>query len=205
MNRLLKILDQSAAVRTKQSALSSLTLMQSANAHLSLLKYIYPAGHRFDHAGQQLVVKCGAALVFIDHKPSSNWGHPCTYRFHYPATGEHLYSEDALFPPTFGGGEPLERFHAPVAGSTEAYDACVQALIVVLAARCVINILATGYVARLRLSSELREFGRVCPKGVGFETLLTHILRFHPLWGFDSPQLKLKNARCPEQGHCLES
>ena len=37
MNRLLKILDQSAAVRTKQSALSSLTLMQSANAHLSLL------------------------------------------------------------------------------------------------------------------------------------------------------------------------
>ncbi|MBV8278571.1 MAG: VCBS repeat-containing protein [Verrucomicrobia bacterium] len=105
------------SARIKQAALASLVDDEASKVRLSISTEIFPQGHVFKLVETTLTVSQEAALVFVDRKPSANWGHPCTYRFFSPINGEFLYQEDALFPPNLAGGTPLETFHSPGAVS----------------------------------------------------------------------------------------
>ena len=112
----LKPLSQNVAQIIKQHA--SATLQNAGRTHLSILPHVYPVGHTFNLVDYQLTVQREAGIIFVDHQPQANWGHPCTYRFYDPASGAFLYEEDALFPPDLAGDIHLDLFHAPLAHPT---------------------------------------------------------------------------------------
>ncbi len=111
-------LSPDTAALLKRTALAQLPAAQVNTTHLSIHPQVLPAGYVFNLVDTQLVLKQDAALVFTDLMPQANWGHPCVYGFHDPATAALLYQEQALFPPDLGSATKLELFHAPVAKLT---------------------------------------------------------------------------------------
>jgi len=104
-----------AAEKIKQHALSALALENHAKVGLSISPHVYPEGHMFHLVDSKMTVRQQAALVFVDHMPGANWGHPCAYHFYNPQTGEPLYQENAIFPPNLAkAATPFEQFHVPV-------------------------------------------------------------------------------------------
>jgi roadblock/LC7 domain-containing protein len=121
-------LDRAVADEIKQAAFGQMATNQGATRHLSLAPTIFPEGHVFQAVTDKITVPRAAALVFIDHEPLANWGHPCTYAFYDPASGQHIASHDALFPPDLAGGIGLEAFHAPLAKVLTAKPIVAQAV-----------------------------------------------------------------------------
>jgi hypothetical protein len=104
------------ATTIKQMAVSRLSSELVQKTNLSISTHVIPAQHVFNLADTKLVVKQESVLVFVDQMPQANWGHPCVYQFHDPATGALLSSQNALFPPNLAPGDlTLEAFHRPVA------------------------------------------------------------------------------------------
>jgi hypothetical protein len=116
----LEKLDLPINVAIKQAALADLKGQEAATTKLEISHEIFPQGHVFNLVDSRLTVRQNAALVFLDHSPGANWGHPCTYRFFDPATGGHLWDEPALFPPNLAGDLKMESFHAPLFESPTA-------------------------------------------------------------------------------------
>jgi len=98
----------------KKNALESLTQEQTGTVRLSISSLVFPEGHTFSLVHTKMKVRQQAALVFIDHAPQKNWGHPCTYQFYHSTTGALLYQEDSIFPPNMARETPLEVFHSPI-------------------------------------------------------------------------------------------
>lgn len=114
----LPTLSPDAAAIIKRTALNALSPAQVNQVQLAMLPQVLPANHVLHLVDAQIVVKQPSALVFIDHMPQGNWGHPCTYRFHDPTTGALLQEEQAMFPPDMNNPSTLQIFHAPVAPLT---------------------------------------------------------------------------------------
>jgi hypothetical protein len=122
-------LDVKVNVAIKQAALATLVGEKAETSKLSISPDVFPEGHVFDLVDTKLTVRRNAALVFVDRMPGANWGHPCTYRFFDPRSGEALYEQDALFPPNLAGTVSLEVFHTPpVVSATDAHISIVPTL-----------------------------------------------------------------------------
>ncbi len=75
----------------------------------------YPERYVFSLPEASIVVPRKSVLVFVDDMPGANWGHPCRYNFHDPASGELFDSVSAQFPPTISDPHiDLRVFHGPV-------------------------------------------------------------------------------------------
>jgi hypothetical protein len=109
----LRTLSPAMATQLRQHAAH--TVPNLGRTHLSLLPHVYPAGHTFHLVDTELRLPHEAAIVFLDHQPTANWGHPCTYRLYHPDTGALISEHDASFPPNLAGDIDMELFHAPLA------------------------------------------------------------------------------------------
>ena len=94
------------------------TVSDLGRNHVSLALNSYTAGHTFHLVDSQLQLTRDSAIVLVDHAPTQNWGHPCTWRLHDAKTGELYAEHDALFPPNLAGDVPMDHFHAPLGFAT---------------------------------------------------------------------------------------
>jgi roadblock/LC7 domain-containing protein len=108
-------LDSRIREHVKQAAFGRMDNAAAATRHLSIAPMVFPKGHVFRAVTEVIEVPSTAALVLVDHDPTANWGHPCTYEFYDPSTARLIASRDALFPPNLDGRLKLEEFHAPLA------------------------------------------------------------------------------------------
>ena len=180
-------LDPTVANRIMQVAVAGLAPSEVAATHLSLAADVFPAGHVFDLVDSKLTVRTEAALLFIDKQPGANWGHPCTYRFFHPTTGQFLYEQDALFPPNLSGKVSLNLFHAPALSSaTAAHLALVPSSRVTTfkpaltaAAEQRYAILWTSQISNRRHVEDLEFFWRTLVNVAGFNPANIYVLCYN--------------------------
>jgi hypothetical protein len=173
------------AIAEKLQQLAAHTLANLGRTHLSLLPHVYPKGHSFQLVDTQLTLKQDSAIVFVDHNPTANWGHACTYRLHDPVTGDLLSEHDAQFPPDLAGDIGAKLFHAPLAHATPARAPLIVNAPLTLARSAPLvdeqryAILFTSQISNRRHVEDLEFFWRSLVHRYGFTPSQIYVLCFN--------------------------
>lgn len=99
----------------REHAFRSLRAEQRLTTNLHIDTRIHEAGEQLGPAFQNIKVEHPSVLVFADHAPLANFGHPCQYLLYDPEKGALRNDIPARFPP-YQSKPPatLTLFHEPV-------------------------------------------------------------------------------------------